>query len=345
MFRVVIPARHASTRLPGKPLAAACRHAHGPSCSPARAPRWCSRGDRRDRRREDPGRLFRRRRRRRDDVGRARVRHRSHCRDCRPARLVGRRHRRECPGRRAAVAARAHRAGRQPAHRNGWRRDRNARGADRERGRLPRSECRQGRDARRRDGALLQSRADSLGPRRHGQGAGGRWSASRRSPAPRYLRVSRFGPARTFSRAPGCARAARAARAIAGTRNGTCDRRSRMRSKRQVLASIRRRTSRASRRSCAAGAARESARRTGSRPSTRSKSTALRTSASAAACRSFTWKSASRPQARPLPPSPRGTARSRNVRKATGRAGRLRSASTGITGKPAASHPGRRGSS
>ena len=255
VFRVVIPARHASTRLPGKPLAAACRRADDPARAPPRAAFRRGRGHRRDRRRAHPRRCARLRAPTVEMTSAdACVRHRPHRRDRRPARLGGRRHRRQRAGRRAPVAARADRAGGRPALPRIRRGDRDARDADRDRGRVPRSQRRQGRDARRRDGALLQPRADSLGSRWRGlrarepaNGTAARGATSDSTPTAfrPCARSRRHRPTRSSgaSGSNSCARSRSAFRSS-----------SRMRSRRRAPASTRPRTSRASRRCCAGGA-------------------------------------------------------------------------------------------
>ncbi len=195
VFRVVIPARHGSTRLPGKPLASACRRADDPArASPSRcvpAPPKCIVATDDERIRCDlcarPGAAVEM------TSDRARVGHRPHRRGRRAARLGGPGHRRQRAGRRAAAAARADRPGRRLLVANPAAAIATLATPIATAARIPRSQRRQGRHragrasrsisaARRFPGIATASR-----PRRR---AG---SPPRRAPPPRSLRLSRRG--------------------------------------------------------------------------------------------------------------------------------------------------------
>ena len=149
MFRVVIPARHASTRLPGKPLLPIAGepmilHVHRLALRSGAAEVVVATDDARIR---DAclaaGAAV-------EMTGAAAcVRHGPHRGGRKASRMGGRGHRRQRPGRRAAAAAGPHRPGGGTPGRDPGRGDRDAGDADRERRRIPGPERGQGRRARR----------------------------------------------------------------------------------------------------------------------------------------------------------------------------------------------------
>ena len=166
-FRVVIPARYASTRLPGKPLLDIGGPADDPACRGTRvrecvrprcwsrpttsaSQRWCV--DPRNRGAQiavltDPALAS----------GTDRVAAVAAARGWPDSR-----HRRQRPGRRTVPAVAAHRSGGGDAGRGSGRIDCNSRDADRDAGRVRRSERRQGRHRSAGPRTLFQPRRDSV---------------------------------------------------------------------------------------------------------------------------------------------------------------------------------------
>ena len=115
VFKVVIPARHASTRLPGKPLAGDRRQAHDPARLGARRGERCGGGHSRDGRRRHRRRLPRLWGRGRAHPQRPPLGLGPHQRGHRRARLGSRDHRGQSPGRRTLHAPGPDRTGRRRA--------------------------------------------------------------------------------------------------------------------------------------------------------------------------------------------------------------------------------------